>query len=387
MKKTIKINNGKILKLPTRMYTKRDLEDMGVDYVESAIFFNRSRPDGAFIEIPKLVRRNMIVINYQDCSSKEFSEEILDKIIDKQIELNSDWIILPYFRNENDFDVKTKIDKCGDIKLRKDLNKEVLLEMSYKSDIPPKELSDLSYNFDYLSIFYGVSFGHYPSFAKLVKRAVTFKALTAKRVICNAVPLKFEGEHNKDVRFMPCFGLVGDAWIKNWRRSGGNNDIIKVTDPRDLRSKDYTGWLESDYKQASIITLINRTVSDLFRKENVSLRENFDKILADGIFRELPNLTPLNYEDYIYDKFYPQYCVPLIFAYREKIILELFKENPIFRRFDRKELGLLEGAIRKKYNPFILFSLITRLQNKIEKEEQITIQELIIEANNFGFEK
>ena len=384
--KKIKTNNGKILNLPTKMYTKKDLDNMGVDYVEGAIFLNISHPSGSFLEIPELARKNMVIINYPDCSSKEFSEERLDKIIEKQVELNSDWIILPYFRNENDFDVKTKIDKCGEIKLRKDFNEEVVLEMSYKSDLSPNELSNLSYNFDYLSVFYGVSFGHYPSFAKLVKRVITFRALTAKRIICNAVPLKFEGEHNKDVRFMPCFGLIGDIWIKNWRRSGGKG-IIKVTDPRDLRSKDYTGWLESEYKPDSIITLINRTVSDLFGKENENLRENFDSILTDGIFRELSNLTPLNYEDYIYDKFYPQYCVPLIFTYREKIILELFKENPIFKKFNGEELGLLERAIRKKYNPFILFSLIRNLQNKIEKEEEITIQELIKEADNFGFEK
>ena len=368
------------------MYIKRDLEDMGVDYVEGAVFFNKSLPDGTFMEIPELVRRNMIIINYRDCSSKSFSEKKLSQVIDKQIELNSDWIIFPYFKNENDFDIKTKIDKCGEIKLRKDFNKELILEISYKSDLSHNELSNLSYNFDYLSIFYGVSFGHYPSFAKLVKRAVAFKALASKRVICNAVPLKFEGDHNKDVRFMPCFGLVGDIWIKNWRRGGGKN-IIKVTDPKDLRSKDYTGWLESDYKPDSKITLINRTVSDLFRKESEELRENFDKMLIDGIFRELSNLTPFNYEDYIYEKFYPQYCVPLIFSYREKIILELFKENPIFKKFDKGDLDLLERAIRKKYNPFILFRLINNLQNKIGEEEQITIQELIKEANNFGFEK
>ncbi|VVB82430.1 Uncharacterised protein [uncultured archaeon] len=386
MKKIIKIHNGKILQLPARMYTKKDLDNMEVDYIEGAIFFNRSKPDGSFSEIPELVRQNMVILNYPDCSSIKFSEIKLKKIIDKQIELNSDWIILPYFRKENDFDVKTKIDSCEDLKLKRDFDKELILELSYKSDISPKELSDLSHNFDYLSIFYGVSFGGYPAFSKLVKRVITFKALTSKRVICNAVPLKFAGEHNKDVRFMPCFGLVGDIWVKNWRRGGGS-EIIKVTDLSDLKTKDHIGWLQSGYNDDTTLPLINRTVSDLFRKENFLLRDEFEKNVSDAVLNKLSNLTPLNYEDYIYDNFYQQYCVPLIISYREKIILETFRENPIFKKFNKDELNLLEGAIRKKYNPFILYNLIISLQHKVEKEEQITIQELIVEANNFGIER
>lgn len=386
MRKKIKLNNGKVLQLPARMYTQKDLDDMDIDYVENAIFFNRSKPDESFPEISELLKRNMIILNYPDCSKIRFSEEKLKKLIDKQIELNSDWIILPYFKNENDFDVKTKIELCGDLKIKKDFNKEVILELSYKSDISPKELFDLSYNFDYLSIFYGVSFGGYPAFSRFVRRAISFKAMAGKRVICNAVPLKFVGEHNKDCRFMPCFGIVGDVWIKNWRKGGGNK-TIKVIDLQDLKSKDYTGWLETGYRQEIRLTLVNRTVSDLFRKDNGRLREEFERHVSDGVLNELSNLTPLNFEDYIYGKFYSQYCVPLIFAYREKIILELFKENPVFKRFDRNSLDLLEGAIRKKYNPFILYSVIMRLQEKIKREERITIQELITEANNFGIEK
>jgi hypothetical protein len=386
MKRKIETNNGKSLQLPARMYTKKDLDNMEVDYIEGAIFFNRSKSDGSFSEIPELVRQNMVVLNYPDCSSIKFSETKLKKIIDKQIELNSDWIVLPYFYRENDFDVKTKIDSCENLKNGKDFNKELILELSYKSDISPKELSDLSHNFNYLSVFYGVSFGGYPAFAKVVKRVVTFKALTGKRVICNAVPLKFAGEHNKDVRFMPCFGLVSDIWMKNWRRGGGN-DIVKVTDLGDLKTKNHIGWLQSGYTDDAILPLVNRTVSDLFRTENDTLREEFEKNIFDAVSNELSNLTPLNFEDYIYEHFYQQYCVPILIAYREKIILENFKENPIFKRFNKNELNLLEGAIRKKYNPFILYNLIMSLQRKIEKEEQITVQELVLEANNFGIER
>ncbi|PIN90859.1 hypothetical protein COU60_00760 [Candidatus Pacearchaeota archaeon CG10_big_fil_rev_8_21_14_0_10_34_76] len=385
MKKIIKINNGKKLHSPARMYTKKDLEEMGVDYVEGAIYFNRAKPDQSFPEISEFVRKNMIVLNYPDCSATVFSEEVLKKVVDKQIELNSDFIVFPYFKKENDFDVKSKVDLCEELKLNRNFSKEIVLEMSYKSEMPPQELSDLSHNFDYLSVFYGAPFGGYPSFSKVVKRVVTFKALTGKRVFTIAVPFKFSGEHNKDCRFMPCFSLVAEGWAKNWK-GGGKKQVIKVVDPQDLKSKDYTSWLESGYKPETILNLTNRTVADLFRKESKILRGEFEKYLTDGVLNEISNLTPLTYEDYIYGKFYEQYTVPLIFSYKEKLILELFKENPVFGKFDKSGLKLLEGAIRRKYNPLSVFKLIQFLDNLVQREEQITIQELVKRANNFGFE-
>jgi hypothetical protein len=386
MRKIITTNGKKKLHLPARMYTKKDLEEMGVDYIAGAIYFNRSKPNKTFPEISELVRKNMVVINYPDCSATTFSEELLKKVVDKQLELNSDFIVLPYFRKENDFDVKTKIDLCEVLKLGKNFNKELILELSYKSALHPKELFDLSYNFDFLSIFYGAPFGGYPSFLKVVERAITFKALTGKRVLTIAVPFKFSGEHNKDCRFMPCFGLVADAWAKNWR-GGGGKDTIKVIDPTDLKSKDYTGWLESGYKPDTILPLINRTVADLFKKDSKNLREEFEKYITDGVLNEISNLTPLNYEDYIYGKFYMQYAVPLIFSYKEKLILELFKQNPVFDRFDESGLQLLERAIRRKYSPLIVYNLIQKLVNLAQTTQEITVQELIKEANNFGIEK
>lgn len=33
MKKKIKLNNGKVLQVPSKMYTQKDLDEMEVDYV------------------------------------------------------------------------------------------------------------------------------------------------------------------------------------------------------------------------------------------------------------------------------------------------------------------------------------------------------------------
>src|SRR3990167_139252 len=275
MKKIIQTNRGEKLHSHLRMYTKKDLEEMGVDYVEGAIYFNRVRYDKSFPEISELVRKKMIIINYPDCSNTDFSEEKLNNVVDKQVEADSDLIIFPYFRKENDFDVKTKIDLCEEKKRDEKFNKEIILEMSYKSELPAQELSDLSHNFDYLSVFYGAPFGGYPSFSKVVRRVITFMAFTGKRAFTIAVPFKFSGEHNKDSRFMPCFSLVGYGWVKNWK-AGGGSDIIKVVDPQDLKSKDYTGWLESGYKPDTILNLTNRTVADLFKKDSLGLRSAFE---------------------------------------------------------------------------------------------------------------
>lgn len=383
MRQKIRLQSGKEIEFPARIFTKKELDEMGVDFVEGKIFFNKAKPREDFQDISKNIKENMAVINYTDCSNINFSEEILKDSLSKQIKSDSDFIILPYFRNESDYDVKTKIEYAERIKLKSVTTKEIILELSYKSGIPPKELNDLSHNFDYLAVFYGVSYGHYPSFEKVIKRVVSFKAMTGKKVLCIAVPLKFSGENNQDCRFMPSFNLVSDMWLKNWRKSGGNNKI-KVIDPEDLKSKDYTGWLESGYFPNTNLTLVNRTVYDLFRKDNQRIRNEFEQYILDGVLNEVNNLEPGTVEDYIYQRFYSKYSVLLIIAYRERVIVKLFKDNKIFNKYDESERLLLERKIRKYYNPLKVERLLLSLTELATREEKVPIAQLVKKIDDFG---
>jgi len=383
MKEMIKTFNEKQVEIPARMFTKKDLEKMELDFISNKIFFNKAKPYKDFPEVSDGIIENMGIMNYTDCSNIPFSLEVLKDSVNKQINSESDFVIFPYFRNESDFDVKTKIDFAEKLKLKNMTEKEFILEVSYKSTISMKELSDLSHNFDYLSIFYGVPYGHFPSFAKLIKKVVLFKALANKKVLCMAVPLKFSGEDNKDCRLMPCFNFVADIWIRNWRKAGGN-DKIKVVDQEDLKSKDYEEWLESGHRPDQQLQIINnRTVYDLFRKDSQEIREEYRKLVYDVVFNEMDNITPVTFEDYIYQKFYSQYCVPLIFCYKEKIIAKLFRANPIFKIYNKSELELLEGVIRRKYSPLIVQKLIMFLEGLIQKDKNIPITKLIKNVDNF----
>ena len=377
----IKTVSGKSIKLPARIFTKKELENMNLSYVEGAVFLNKAKSNQDFESVSDEIKKNMAIINYHDCSAIPFSEDVLKDSIEKQIKADGDFIILPYFRKENDLDVKTKLDYASQLKLQ--TIKEIILEVSYMVGIPPKELLDLSFNFDYLSIFYGVSYGRYPSFLKISKRIITFKASTGKKILCMATPMKFAGETGEDCRLMPCFVMVSDMWSKNWRKGGGNNKI-KLTDPKDLKSKDYTGWLESGYLSNTPIAIINnRTVYDLFSKDSKLLREEFETYILDAVLNEIQNLSPENIEDYIYQKFHPIYFIPLIVAYNEKIISNLITNNELFKKYPSDNLILLENMVRRHVSSKKVFLLAQELIELVKKDSEIPIAQLIKRAENF----
>lgn len=384
MEKKFKTSTGKDLTLPLRMLTKRELKKIGWEYVPNSIFFNVSKKDGTIPKVDKKVRENMAVIDYPDFSKQPFDENLLQLSIKKQIKSKSDFIILPKFMDETDYDVRRKIAIAGDIKLLGKTDKQIILEISYKCQIQNEELKSVHYNFDILAINYGVYWGQYPTFEKISQRISWMKNLAGKIVFVVGVPLRFVGEDQKDSRLMPCWNLVADGWVKNWRR-GSRGDEIKMTDINDLKSKTYQQFLESGYSPQQIIEPCKRTLYEMFQDDMEEARTQYEMDVLDAILSDLRNLTPQTVEGYLYDRFYSKYHAAIIAPYREKVITKHFRENPLFSNLTPEEKELLENAIRVKYTPSATFGLITDLITIINRDQNTPFAELMQVA--LGFER
>jgi len=116
MKQQIQINSGKTLALPSRMFKPKDLKDMGVDFVEQKIMFNLSQKNGAPEALDEAIAKNMVVGSYQDFSQISFSIQALSNYVDEQVNSDVDVVFLPYFKDENDYDIREKIKLAGILK-------------------------------------------------------------------------------------------------------------------------------------------------------------------------------------------------------------------------------------------------------------------------------
>ena len=128
MKETIKTFTGKRLDLPTRMFTFNDLKNMGIEYVENKVLFNRTPHYKKFAQIPEEIAKHMVVVNYPDFSNKEFNDvnsfivSLKEKISEQKIS-GSDIIVLSSCKNETDQMVRAKFDLVNQLKEMKMANK------------------------------------------------------------------------------------------------------------------------------------------------------------------------------------------------------------------------------------------------------------------------
>lgn len=379
----IKTLSGKEIESPGRMLTEKDLEDMGYDFVKGKIFFYKIPSNGAFNRVDDEKNQNMAIVLYRDFSDTPFSIELLRNYIDEQIRLGADFIFLPYFKNEEIYDIKKKVHEARKLKAREDLKKEIVLEISYKSEIVYRELARLSEAFDSLSIFYGTYYGQYPHLVKIADRILSFKALTGKRVFCTATPMKFAGDNVEDCRLMPCFSLISDFWIKNWKPAR-KGDKIKLVDEEDFRSKTYFGWTDSGHSPNQIMASVNMTIKELFSSKNEKARKEYEKILFDEILLEIDQLTPQTVENFVNRKFPGKYFKIVTTPFSEKIIQELFRNNDVFSSYEDKERLLLEGSIRKwQFSPSRVEECIRELITLV-KTENPPISVLVNAVENFG---
>lgn len=383
MLQKINLSEKKEIEFPARMFTEKDLSEMEIDSVKGKIFFNKIDKNNPFRKVTAKVKEDMAVLNYRDFSQTKFSEKLLLDNVKEQIESNEcDFIILPYFKDENDMDVKIKIQLAGKIKNNSKIDKLVILEISHKCNIVHRELARLNDNFDILSIFYGVYYGRYSTLTRISGRIITFKSVTGKNVFCIGTPLKFEGDDVTDCRFMPCFSIVCDSWVKNWKPARPSKEI-KITDKEDLKSKTYEAWIES-HGANQVIDPINYTVKELFNPKNEKARKEYEKLLYDETFLEIEGLNPLNIEKYVNKKFANKYFITVLLPYSEKIIQQLFRNNDIFMDYSLQERIILEQKIREhQFSPSFVEGSIKAIVNKIRNEKNPPIMELVNTIEEF----
>ena len=177
---------------------------------------------------------------------------------------------------------------------------------------------------------------------------------------------------------MPCFSIIADGWVKNWRKAPSSNEI-KIVDPKDLASKNYDGWIGSGYLPSQVLIPIQRTVFTIFKKdkEGTLAREEFKKYVYDEVFSEIKNLHPSTIENYVNNKFTQKYFSTIIAPYREKIIVSLFRQNEIFLIYSDEERQLLETFLRSAFSPSVIEKSIVAMIEKLNEVENIPVAELI----------
>ncbi len=379
MMEKLKLSSGKTVKFPSRIFKSEDLLDMGISSVEENIFLNKVHGDSDFPTVSSEIKKNMAIINYSDFSDENFSASKLSSSVKKQLQSDSDFIVLSCFKNETPYDIREKLNLAGEIKWKTE--KAIILEVGYKSEIDTQELIKYTNNFDFLSVFYGLHYGHFNQLHFLVRRIIELKESTGKRVLCMAVPLKFSGDNIQDVCYMPCYDLIGDAWVKNWKRGGGN-EKIKVIDPKDFKSKTYTQWLETGHQPNDVLMIINRNIYEIFKPDARNIRQEYERLMSDEILIEIRKLTPFNVENFVFSKFHTKYVGLILLAYREKVIQNLFKQSEIFSEFSDQEKKLLESKLREQRTPARVYDEINYLKKCIEQDKIKSVPLLIKEIED-----
>lgn len=379
MKTSLKLNSNKLIELPSKIVRKQELINMQAEYIHNGILLNFIKDDNDYNNLSYEIQNNMSIIHYKDFSATVFSEELLKDYIKQQIKSNSDFIIIPYFKNESQYDISVKIELTKEVKIVS--SKEIILEISYKSDYDIKLLETEKNSFDFISIFYGVHYGYLNQIEKIVEKIIKIKSILNKRVFCFAVPLKFAGAGRHDPRYMPIGDLICDGWIKNWKPGRGNKNERKIIDLKDLKSKNYTQWLETGNLPHDTISISSRTVYDMFHNAPETTIKEYHNLLSDEILIEIKNIDPNDIESYIC-KFHMNYWGYILLAYGEKVILENFKLNNVFSVFSNKDKLKLEYFIREKMPPSMIYNRISELIEIVESESIKSISLLIEKVKN-----
>ncbi len=378
MRQDVNTGTGKTLNIPTRMFKPSDLSDMQVDFVEKQMLFNKAKYNEQFPEVGEETSNSMPVINYPDCSNVQFSENILADVVGKQFNASGDFIILPYFKDETEYDIGVKLSLAK--RLKAQTEKEIIMEISYKTEKTVMDrIVSSSEDFDCVSIFYGVHFGRFPSFQKICERIVYLRRETGKKVFCTGVPLMFS-EDRKVVNsvLLPIWDLVCDGWVKNWRRGGGATEI-RLIDFVDKKNKNLMEWLKS-HTYGEEVKYVNVSVCSLFQdgKDDSQRREIYTKMLVDEELNEVASITPTNMEEYMIRRCPPIYQTLVLTSYIEKLIQRNTRKES-WSIYNRDELNLLADCLRKTFSPKALEKEIMSIESMVE--EKVPVEMLITTVN------
>ena len=383
MKSKEKTRSGKDLNIPTRMLRKPEIERMQISVAENQIFFNKSSQGQEFEKVSDKIKQKMVVVNYPDCSRIPFSVDKLLESIKEQMETDADTLILPYFKDETEFDIAKKLAIADRFKGK--INKDIILEISHKVDyvVMKNRIIPASDSFDHLAIFYGVHYGRYPSFSSICKKIILFKMMTKKKVFCTAVPIMFSGEkETNSSHLLPVWSIVCDGWVKNWRSGGGRGEL-KLVDFEDLINKTFQGWLESGHQTGEMVTYAGTTVFSLFNEgsENDTIRETYKDTLLDEVLNEFSSVTPYTIESLLMEKCPEIYQIPIMRAYNEKIIQSTVNESKWIKIYSPEEAIRIENYFRKPVSPQQVHKEVMHISELVKGDEKIPVATIINEID------
>ena len=383
MKQVISTKRGKQLQLPSRMFKARDLKEMQISYVENQIFFNMIKYGATFSNVDSAIKDNMCVLNYIDCSNEMFSEEKLKEVITRQLQQEGDFIIVPYFKKETEYDLATKLSVAKRLKLNTD--KEIVFEIHYSiSDVVMNRVVSSAKNFDYLSIFYGVHFGRNPSFVEICRKIVLFKKITGGKVFCMAIPFIFSTDRKANhSKLLPIWSLISEGWVKNWKQGRGNA-TIKLIDHIDLENKSLEGWLRN-HALGDIVNYVNISVYSIFHSDSKTdqLRKMYTNMLIDEVLTEIRSLTPQSITPYLIQKCPDPYKMPILASYIEKIIQQQLREQKWSRQYPEKEKLLLENHLRMTFSPPHLEKELNHIAKLASNQKNVSVNDLILAIDTY----
>ncbi len=381
MKVQITTSTGKTIEIPSRMFRQEDLDAMDISHVEQKFFFNKAKHDEPLKNVSSDVQDNMGIIDYPDCSRQRFSEEKLNEVIARQLKSKGDYLFLPYFKKETQFDVRKKLEVAAE--LRKRTNKDIILEIHYTSQVPTQELVNAQDDFDYLAIHYGTHFGRLPSFSTLCVRLLDFKIMTGKKVFCMAVPMMFAGERNQNNSYlMPVWGLISDGWAKNWKSGGSLQEEIRLVDPKDHLNKDLQGWLENGHTPDGLVGQVGVTVFSLFSqdetKEAKEMRNTYKIAVQDEFLTEIENLSPSTIDSYLWRYVPVSYHSPIIQLYREKMLQQNVRQAEWMKSYSEDDRRLIEDAFRKHIgHPVFIVETLEKVKELLSGKKVVLASEIV----------
>jgi len=350
------------------MFRTKELTEMQVGFVDDQIYFNLAKHNMPFASVGPQTQQNMRVLNYPDCSQFTYSSGVLSDVVKKQLSSSSDFIILPVFNEETEYDIGQKLALAGELKKR--YGKEIVLEISYKTTPNGmKKIIEGADNFDILSVFYGVHFGRHISFTTLCSKILEFKHKTGKKVFCVAVPLMFSGNrHATDSYLFPIWELISDGWVRNWRQGGGNKSI-RLIDFLDMKNKNFQGWCEK-HDSSEVVKYVDTSVLGLFqeREEMKRVRQLYTRMIIDETVNEVSLLTPKNLWNFLREKTPPIYHTLILTLFNQRLIHENIREAAWSKIYSQEDVQLIEKLLMRTLSP-------TELEHHIEKVVELATQE------------
>ena len=131
MKENSLTKTGKVINFPARMFKHKELDEMQIESVDDAVFFNVTKFGMPLPEVSDAVKNNMRLLNYVDCSSQTFSTKRLLSAVKQEIDAGGDFISIPCFKDETEHDITTKIQLTWNLKAQ--YNKDIIFVVSHKA--------------------------------------------------------------------------------------------------------------------------------------------------------------------------------------------------------------------------------------------------------------